>query len=262
MDFSQVNTKDYHYYVDEGMTQGYLFSKNTSNSKSTNGIGGTPGTDSNNDTTYVTENGNVSTSETNDESDVYAPSETITDTKGATGVVNYDGSSISIVATNFVLYDEDQMKASGQLQNQTFDEFVAQNNQRQTATVDPTVITAVSKATNIPEANISIIAYDVPMFTYSSGGRSWTDYLQIILAVLIMLLLLFVVIRTFRAPKEEEVEEEVTVDDLLESQQNEALEDIGMSEKSEAMQLIEKFVDENPDAAASLLRNWLNDDWG
>ena len=25
--------------------------------------------------------------------------------------------------------------------------------------------------------------------------------------------------------------------------------------------LIEKFVDENPDAAALLLRNWLNDDW-
>jgi len=24
----------------------------------------------------------------------------------------------------------------------------------------------------------------------------------------------------------------------------------------------EKFVDENPEAVAQLLRNWLNDDWG
>ena len=42
---------------------------------------------------------------------------------------------------------------------------------------------------------------------------------------------------------------------------DEILEDIGFSEKSENRKLIEKFVDENPDAAALLLRNWLNDDW-
>ena len=42
---------------------------------------------------------------------------------------------------------------------------------------------------------------------------------------------------------------------------DENLEDIGYSEKSETRKLIEKFVDENPDAAALLLRNWLNDDW-
>ena len=42
----------------------------------------------------------------------------------------------------------------------------------------------------------------------------------------------------------------------------EELEDIGFSEKSEARLLIEKFVDENPEAVALLLRNWLNEDWG
>jgi len=26
--------------------------------------------------------------------------------------------------------------------------------------------------------------------------------------------------------------------------------------------MIEKFVDENPESAANLLRNWLNEDWG
>ena len=41
----------------------------------------------------------------------------------------------------------------------------------------------------------------------------------------------------------------------------EELEDIGVSEKSETRMLIEKFVDENPEAVANLLRNWLNDDW-
>ena len=51
------------------------------------------------------------------------------------------------------------------------------------------------------------------------------------------------------------------MESLLEMQEEE-LEDIGFNEKSEARVLIEKFVDENPEAVAALLRNWLNDDWG
>ena len=37
--------------------------------------------------------------------------------------------------------------------------------------------------------------------------------------------------------------------------------DIIKKEKSEARVLIEKFVEEKPEAVASLLRNWLNEDW-
>ena len=40
-----------------------------------------------------------------------------------------------------------------------------------------------------------------------------------------------------------------------------SLEDIGFNEKSETRLMIEKFVDENPEAVASLLRNWLNEEW-
>ena len=58
-------------------------------------------------------------------------------------------------------------------------------------------------------------------------------------------------------------EPELSVDALLQStaDASEDMEDIGYSEKSETRLLIEKFVDENPDAAALLLRNWLNEDW-
>ena len=45
-------------------------------------------------------------------------------------------------------------------------------------------------------------------------------------------------------------------------EEEEELEDIGYTEKSEARILIEKFVDEKPEAVAQLLRNWLNEDWG
>jgi hypothetical protein len=68
---------------------------------------------------------------------------------------------------------------------------------------------------------------------------------------------------SLKKDQEEEVEEEVSVEDLMAQKQEEEepLEDIGFNEKSEARLLIEKFVDEEPEAVANLLRNWLNDDW-
>ena len=41
-----------------------------------------------------------------------------------------------------------------------------------------------------------------------------------------------------------------------------SLEEIEMGDKSETRVMIEKFVDENPEAVALLLRNWINEDWG
>ena len=93
-------------------------------------------------------------------------------------------------------------------------------------------------------------------------GIGLDDILQIALAVLIFALLGYVVFRSTRTQKEEEPEPELSVESLLESTgDTDELEDIGYTEKSETRILIEKFVEENPDAAALLLRNWLNEDW-
>ena len=51
MNFDQQKVEDYHYYVDDGQTQGYLDSRTESTSESTSGAGGTPGTDTNDDDT-------------------------------------------------------------------------------------------------------------------------------------------------------------------------------------------------------------------
>ena len=61
------------------------------------------------------------------------------------------------------------------------------------------------------------------------------------------------------------MEPELSVETLLETTREaeaESLDDIGYNEKSETRVLIEKFVDENPEAVAMLLRNWLNEEWG
>ena len=81
--------------------------------------------------------------------------------------------------------------------------------------------------------------------------------------MIIIALLIFVVFRVSKPEEVVETEPELSVEKLLATtKDNQSLEDIEFSEKSESKRLIEKFVDENPEAVAALLRNWLNDEWG
>ncbi|MCR4694202.1 MAG: flagellar biosynthesis protein [Pseudobutyrivibrio sp.] len=267
MSFDVDKYVDYHYYVDEGMTQGYLDSESGSSSNSIGGNGGVPGTDTNDDdTTYVMEDGNITENNTNEFYKDYLPSETVTEHEEEMGKRNLDDSSIAVSCITYHIYNEDELKENGTLDEQgiTFDEFVEQNSDRIEQEVPETVINAVSKTTGISIENISVSAYEIPMFQYSSAsGLSLTDIIQIVLAILIFAMLGFVVFRSLRTEEEEPVEEELTIDDLIAStKEEEELEDIGYTEKSEARILIEKFVDEKPEAVAQLLRNWLNEDWG
>ena len=77
------------------------------------------------------------------------------------------------------------------------------------------------------------------------------------------IILLIVVVLKGTAPVEvTEIEPELSVETILAgTKENQSLEDVEFSEKSETRKMIEKFVDENPEAVAQLLRNWLNADW-
>ncbi len=266
MNFDTEDYTNHHYYVDEGQEQGYLDSRSTFESEAEGGEAGVPGTDSNDqDTTYVLPDSEVTSSSVNETKENFLPSEEITRRNSQGGKVDFENSSISVVATSYVVYDERALKADGTLDNMTFDEFVAQNSDRVKTTVDQEFYDMVSNATGISTDNITIVAYDVPFFKYASvSGRDLADYLQIALAVLIFALLGFVVFKSTRKQEEQEMEPELSVESLLETTREAAqdnLEDIGYSEKSETRILIERFVDENPEAAASLLRNWLNEEW-
>ena len=264
MNFDQTTESTHEYYAPDGQTNGMVGSKSEYESNAVGGAAATPGTDSNDDTTYVLEDNDYTSSSVSETNTNYQNNEKITTTTPAVGTVNYDGSSISAVATNYVIYDEDTLRAAGELDNMTFDEYVAANSEPVKTTVDQDLYTLISNATGVPESNITIIAYNQPMFQYSKGSsRTISDYLQIILAVLIFALLGYVVFRSTRKEKVVEPEPELSVESLLESTKEsaDALQDIGFNEKSETRVLIEKFVEENPEAAASLLRNWLNEGW-
>ena len=145
----------------------------------------------------------------------------------------------------------------------TWDEYKAANGEQTKLTVDDDVYSIVSNATGIPTANIAIVAYDVPVFIDKEGSAiKATDIVQVILIIAILAVLAFVVIRSMRAQKADQQEEELAVESLLQSTPQEDLEDIELESKSEERKLIEKFVDENPEAVANVLRNWLTEDWG
>jgi flagellar M-ring protein FliF len=268
MNFDENSWVNYDYSVDEGRTEGYLDSESWSNSESTGGSGGVPGTDTNDDdTTYVMENGNVTSTTTEEGEKDYLPDELITTHKDEIGKQVLEDSSISVTCKTFAIYNQDKMEADGTLDElgQTFDEFVKANSDPVQLEVSDDIVEVVARATGFPTTSVKVVSYEIPMFQYSEGsGLGLTDILQIVLALLIFAMLGFVVFRSLRTEEEEPVEQELTIDDLIASTQEEEeeLEDIGYTEKSEARILIEKFVDEKPEAVAQLLRNWLNEDWG
>ena len=130
-------------------------------------------------------------------------------------------------------------------------------------TVDDDILDVVSKATGFPAANIAFVARTENVFFDKEGlNISASNIVQIILIIIILALLAFVVLRSMRGEKASKQPEELPVESLLQSQPEIELEDISAEESSETKKLIEKFVDENPEAVANLLRNWLNQEWG
>ena len=265
VDYDQTESTSHEFSYPDGMSSGVLDSSSEYESESYGGSGNVPGTDANgDDTTYTTPDDDYSYNTISDVDREYSNNEYITQIISQGGKIKYDESSISVVANRYVIYDEVKMREAGLLDEMTFEEFEEQNNEPVKVEVDPEYITLIAKATGFPESNISFMCFEQPQFVYEdTTTRSWTDIFQIALVVLIFALLGYVVFRSTRTQKQVEEEPELSVESLLEStsELSEQLEDIGYSEKSEIRILIEKFVDENPDAVALLLRNWLNEDW-
>lgn len=246
---------------DQGLYSKY-YSYDTKNS--TTSSGGTPGTDSNDEPSYDTSSGSENGASSSTVQIEYLPSERVTNTEYEVGAVVPGESSGSIVCTKVVTYKEEDLKLQGLLDNTTFDKYALANKDPKQITVSDDVYKAVSLATGIPTSKISILAYEQPVFIPAEKTpRDWSFYLQILLAIAIVGLLIFVVFKGTAPAEITELEPELSVEQLLATtKENQTLEDIEFSEKSEAKKMIEKFVDENPDAVAQLLRNWLNDEWG
>lgn len=264
-DMNKINSVYTEYTVPDGADQGYLSHDYTYDATNSNQAGGTPGTDANSETDYMIQGGNGASGNVSIRERDYLPNKKVTNTEAAMGAIKPSESSIAITLISYDNYIEADMEKNGQLDGTTFDEFMFANQASKELTVPENVITLVSRATGIPESNIQILAWQVPIFQPKDASSffTFTNILMIILAILIVGLLVFVVFRGFAPMEIIEQEPELSVEQLLATtKENHSLDDIEFSDKSETRKMIEKFVDENPEATAQLLRNWLSDDWG
>jgi flagellar M-ring protein FliF len=137
------------------------------------------------------------------------------------------------------------------------------NNERTKLEVDPELYSVVANSTGFPENKITIMAYSENCFIDKEGlNITAKDVVQVVLIILILGLLAYVVVRSMMVEKTKVVEEEISVEDILQSNPEFELQNVDMEAKSEARRMIEKFVDDNPEAVAGLLKTWLNQEWG
>lgn len=192
----------------------------------------------------------------------YLPNESSKYKVTPAGGIDYRTSSVSIAAITYKELREEDAKRQGLLDGIKWDEYKAANSMDKKLDVDQDFYSMVANATGISQDNITIVAYESPIF-YDKEARalSWTTVLSIVMLIMILALLAFVVWRSMRSNAEVSEEEDLSVENLPQSTPNEELEDIDVEAKSETRKMIEKFVDDNPEAAAALPRNWLNEDW-
>ena len=250
------------YLAGEGLEQGLYDEYLKISSENTGTTGDIPGTDSNDETDYYIQTGQTGGGSYDELRIKYKPSERVTETVKDWGVIDSDNSSLAVVLLRVTVRTEDELEAAGLLEGTTFDEYVATHKDRTALEVPEEYFKLFSDASGIPIANISVLAYDQPNFiARTETERNLSLLFEILLAVLIIGLLLFVVFRAMKPEEIIETEPELSVERLLATtKENQSLEDIEFGEKSETRRLIEKYIDENPESVAALLRNWLNDD--
>ncbi len=254
------------YLAAEGLEQGLYSEVTKINSENTGAVGDVPGTDSNDETDYYIQTSSGGNSAYNEEHYIYKPSERVTQTVRNSPFIDHEKSRMALTLRKSIQITEESLEEAGELENTTFERY-AETHSELTEITDQDELDALrqlfSDASGIPASNISIRAYTEPFYIPKPVGESmnFSLILEILLAALIVGLLLFVVFRAVKPEEVIETEPELSVERLLATtRENQSLEDIEFGEKSETRRMIEKYIDENAESVAALLRNWLNDD--
>lgn len=262
-DYSSYERVDHTYDAPEGREEGMKSHESGSESENSSGVGGVPGTDSNNENTYLWQDGTGTESSSSNFDIDYVPNEHMLKTMTPAGIIDYDDSSITVTAIAYNVIREEIAESQGLLDGITWEEYKVVNDTSTKMEVDADFYSAVATATGIDASRITIVAYRENLFYDAEVQEiNWDTILSIAMIVIILALLAFVILRSMRTNKEVEQEEELSVENLLQSTQDAELDEIEAESKSDVRKMIEKFVDDNPEAAANLLRNWLNEDWG
>lgn len=134
-------------------------------------------------------------------------------------------------------------------------------------------IAMIAVATSIPAVNLQFMLFDQHHFEgIITTPLPLTQIILLALTVIFVALLVFGLIRRAQPQPIDDIEPELSVEDLLVSTQLDTALEAEMSEAERIAQIrheqdsavkeqIDKFATEKPESVAQLLRNWINEDW-
>ena len=196
--------------------------------------------------------------------------ERITHAPNMPGQLVLDDSSISLTLTNHIIYYEHEQRELGNLDDMSWAQFRNATGTEQLYFHDfeEQFVTHIQNATGIP--NVSLIFRNVHHFVDEDvAGLPIAEIVLFSLLALFIGMLAFLMIRRTAPDIVEEIEPELSVEDLLVSSQLEEakaadierLAEIQFNADSQVKEQIDKFALEKPENVAQLLRNWINEDW-
>ncbi len=259
---SQIET----YTPMDDSTSGIVIKETTESSEVENGTSGNEvgvGANDNANTSYQMPGSQNSSANTEKAEYIYQPNKEVTTTKKTPGTVDKDSSSVSVVVYDVIEYDEKYMTDNDMLDGMSWTEF-KESVENVPMEIDDNMITLVQNASGLE--NVSMAGYQVPVFVdFEPVPVNMQEIIMFIVLALLILMLAIVIIRNTKVEEVEEIEPELSVEDLLITTQieeeKERLQEIELREEDEKKAQISKFVGEKPETAAQLLRNWLNDEW-
>jgi len=258
LDFNKQKTTSNEIFIPEGMTSGAVISRKDSKETLTNGnAAAAPGTPTNPGTgtvpSYQTGNGTNSNYDKSDLTENYDYTKRQTDVEKSLGDMLPEKSTGAIT----LLYG-DKVKDSAGLTP----EFLQQ------------IKDIASSATGIPASNFSVSTLQVSPETVTPPtiNENVSEFIQKYgLFGLLMLLTIGIIIALIPRKKRVIVQQPALAEvaataggtqfAFRKEEPDIELPELQLDESSEVKKQIDKFVKQNPDAVAQLLRNWLADDW-
>ncbi|MGL4799016.1 MAG: flagellar basal-body MS-ring/collar protein FliF [Cellulosilyticaceae bacterium] len=251
-------------YIPQESGKGLPQKEVTQNTSATNAQNGAePGVTNNGGDIPVYQIGNGTTGEnkTSSKEVEYANNKVVSNAVKNVGSVDYKKSSLAVHVFKEKIYREDLVKKNLDTAT-TWEAFKETNKGNIAIPVDEMVLESIKNGTGID--NVVVYGYEKPVFIDQEPYT--VDYKSLLPFVLIALIIVIAVLAMIKFRKHEDVvetEPELEVEEMLHVARNDLqLDEIELKETLETKRQIEKFVDEKPEAVASLLRNWLTeDDW-
>ncbi len=215
---------------------------------------------------YVTAGNEGSSASSQSVSREYYVNQTNRVKEEASGTLNPDSSSVTLYLYDYVHHDEEYLTKNDLLDGMTWNEYKESVGYK-ILTVPDEILQTVASATGGIE-NVTVTAWEVPVFVDKTASNiDFSEYIIFGGLALLIILLALLIIKNTQVEEIEEVEPELSVEDLLVSTQleeqieQERLEELRLKQQSAVKEQIDKFVHEQPAAVANLLRTWINEEW-